>query len=79
MFQKVFSISSGEIQKQKTYKLPFAYPVLTVDVEDKVARLVDYCKQFNNMYLTGRNALFQYLHLHDLFKKGRTVVNQLSD
>ena len=79
MFQDIFPIRSSEIQKQEMYKLPFAYPVLTVGFESKVARLIDYCKQFDNMYLTGRNALFQYLHLHDLFKRGRTIVNQLSD
>ena len=67
-----------EVIHYQTYKLPFAYPVLEVGFEEKVASLVAYFETFENMYLTGRSSLFRYLHLHDLFKAGREVVEQIA-
>lgn len=66
-----------EIVDFQTYRLPFAYPVLEVGFEDNVKRLVDYFDQFENLYLTGRNSLFRYIHLHDLFKAGREVIERI--
>ncbi|MYG00159.1 NAD(P)-binding protein [Candidatus Poribacteria bacterium] len=74
---RVKLLNTDEIIHYQTYKLPFAYPVLEVGFEEKVGHLVSYFEQFENMYLTGRSSLFQYLHLHDLFKSGREVVEQI--
>ncbi len=74
---RVKPLNSDEIIHYQTYKLPFAYPVLEVGFEEKVGCLVSYFKQFENMYLTGRSSLFQYLHLHDLFRSGREVVERI--
>ena len=68
-----------EIIHYQSYKLPFAYPVLEVGFEEKVASLVAYFETFENLYLTGRSSLFRYLHLHDLFKAGKEVVEQIAD
>ena len=68
-----------EIIHYQSYKLPFAYPVLEVGFEEKVASLVAYFETFENLYLTGRSSLFRYLHLHDLFKAGKEVVEQITD
>lgn len=63
----------------QTYRLPFAYPVLEVGFEENVAHLVAYFERFENLYLTGRSSLFRYLHLHDLFKAGRGVVERIAN
>ena len=68
-----------EIIHYQSHKLPFAYPVLEVGFEEKVASLVAYFETFENLYLTGRSSLFRYLHLHDLFKAGKEVVAQIAD
>ena len=68
-----------EVIHYQTYKLPFAYPVLEVGFEEKVADLVAYFETFENLYLTGRSSLFRYLHLHDLFKAGKEVVEQIAN
>ena len=47
--------------------MSFAYPVLTLDVKDKLDILVKFLNNFNNLHLLGRNAQFKYLHTHDLF------------
>ena len=61
-----------------TYRLPFAYPVLTVGFEENVSSLIDYLATFENMHLTGRSALYRYLHLHDLLRSGQTLVDQIA-
>lgn len=74
---KVKTIDAEEVIHSQIYRLPFAYPVLEVDFENKVKHLVSYFDQFNNLYLTGRNSLFKYLHLHDLFNAGKEVISKL--
>lgn len=74
---KVKTIDVKEVIHSKLYRLPFAYPVLEVDFEDKVKQLMSYFDQFNNLFLTGRSSLFRYLHLHDLFNAGKNVISKL--
>ncbi|MCG8622651.1 MAG: FAD-dependent oxidoreductase, partial [Proteobacteria bacterium] len=76
--QRVKPIPQEEVIHYQTYKLPFAYPVLEVGFEEKIARLVAYFETFENLYLTGRSSLFRYLHLHDLFKSGKEVIEQIT-
>ena len=75
--QRVKPLFPEEIIHYQSYKLPFAYPVLEVGFEEKIASLVAYFETFENLYLTGRSSLFRYLHLHDLFKAGKEVVEQI--
>ena len=76
--QRVKPLLPEEIIHYQSYKLPFAYPVLEVGFEENVAQLVAYFETFKNLYLTGRSSLFRYLHLHDLFKAGREVIEQIA-
>ena len=76
--QRVKPLSQTEVIHYQTYRLPFAYPVLEVGFEENVARLVAYFETFENLYLTGRSSLFRYLHLHDLFKAGKEVVERIT-
>ncbi len=77
--QNVKTLSSEEIIHHQTYKLPFAYPVLEVGFEERVRHLVKYFETFKNLHLTGRNSLFRYLHLHDLFKAGKEVIEKIAN
>lgn len=76
---RVKPIRSDEVISFQTYKLPFAYPALTVGIEENISSLIEYLATFENMHLTGRSALYRYLHLHDLFKTGKLLVEQISD
>lgn len=75
--QNVKPIATEEILRYCSYKLPFAYPVLEVGFEENIRRLVEYFEAFENLHLTGRSALFRYLHLHDLFKAGKALANRI--
>lgn len=52
-------------------RLPYAYPILTLESEQKVDTLKKYFKKFKNLKLAGRNGLFQYVHIHDLMREGK--------
>lgn len=75
--QRVQQIGEDEVLCFATYKLPFAYPVLKVGLDEQVARLVSYFQTFANLHLTGRSSLFRYVHLHDLFKAGKELAHEL--
>lgn len=74
---RVESLNVDQVLHYQTYRLPFAYPVLEVGYEENVKQLHDYFEQFENLYLTGRSSLFRYLHLHDLFKSGKDVIERI--
>ena len=75
---RVKPIRSDEVISFQTYKLPFAYPALMVGIEENISSLIEYLATFENMHLTGRSALYRYLHLHDLLKAGKLLVEQIS-
>lgn len=77
--QSIKPLSPEEVIHYQAYKLPFAYPVLEVGFEERVTRLVRYFETFENLHLTGRSSLFRYLHLHDLFKAGKEVIEKIAD
>ena len=77
--QRVKPLFPEEVIHYQTYKLPFAYPVLEVGFEERVTHLVRYFETFENLYLTGRSSLFRYLHLHDLFKAGKEVIEKITN
>ena len=77
--QRVKPLLPEEVIHYQSYKLPFAYPVLEVGFEEKIAALVAYFEMFENLHLIGRSSLFRYLHLHDLFKAGREVVEGIAN
>ncbi|MEX2584558.1 MAG: FAD-dependent oxidoreductase [Gemmatimonadota bacterium] len=62
----------------RSFRVPFAYPVLEVGFEDKVRRLADYLTSFRNVHLLGRSARFQYSHIHDIFSSARATIEGLA-
>ena len=76
--QHVKPLFPEEVIHYQAYKLPFAYPVLKVGFEENVEQLVAYFERFENLHLTGRSSLFRYLHLHDLFKSGKEMIEKIA-
>ncbi|MBR85244.1 MAG: amine oxidase [Rhodospirillaceae bacterium] len=72
----VDNIEQEEIIQTAVFRLPFAYPILTVGVDQAVSELVTYLEGFENLHLIGRNATFRYLHTHDLFSTAETLIRQ---
>lgn len=70
-------IREGALLGSEIRRLTEAYPVLEINQEPLLESLTTYLNQFDNLHLTGRNALFAYTHLHDQMKAGQDLVQRL--
>lgn len=59
-------------------RLPFAYPVLERNFEDKIGRVMEFFDQFENLHFSGRNGKFMYTHLHDMMVYGREIAGNIA-
>ncbi len=71
-------LEADEIIDFAAFAIPFAYPVLATDFDAKSARLLEYLQRFRNLHILGRSALFEYTHIHDLFRQARELLGELS-
>lgn len=60
-------LDPSEVLDSGAYRVHNAYPMLGLGHVEDVDRMVSYLERFENLYLAGRNALFRYTHLHDMF------------
>jgi protoporphyrinogen oxidase len=67
-------LPEGCVFDAAVYRIPHAYPVLERGVEARVETLMAWCARFDNLRFAGRNALFRYAHIHDMFRAGREAV-----
>ena len=67
-------IRKEEIMDALVYPMHYAYPVLELGHENKLERVFHYLKSFRNLVFAGRSSKYEYIHLHDLMKSGREVV-----
>ena len=69
-------IKETEIIDALVYRLKYAYPVLEIDYEEKIHKIINYLKGFNNLKLTGRNATFMYSWIHDMMRSGKEIIQE---
>jgi len=67
-------IKSDEILDTWCGRLNYAYPILELGFEEKVAQIFDWLDRFENLSLSGRNGKFAYTHLHDMMSFGKEIV-----
>jgi protoporphyrinogen oxidase len=76
--QSTGMIEDHEIMAAYSVKLDKAYPVLENNYIEKTEMIINYLSsEFENLYLAGRNALFRYSWIHDLFIEGRLVAERV--
>ncbi|MEX2572531.1 MAG: FAD-dependent oxidoreductase [Gemmatimonadota bacterium] len=71
-------LTTEEVLSFRSYRVPFAYPILEVGFEEKVGRLLEYLGSFQNLHLLGRSAQFEYSHIHDMFRLARDKVEEIA-
>ena len=69
-------LSHQDIFHKSSMRIPYAYPVLRVGVEDKIKKAIEYLNTFKNLKILGRNAKFEYVHTHNLFSEAEVLINQ---
>lgn len=67
-------IKEPEIIGTAVYRMPYAYPVLERDFEDRLHIIADYMAGFGNLRMSGRNGRFLYGHIHDMMNMGREII-----
>ena len=68
-----------EIESVSLRKIKYAYPVLTKEYQNDLAEIKEILSSIDNLYLTGRVANFTYQHIHDHFKEGQEIADQISN
>ena len=71
-------LNKQDIINESSIKVPFAYPILKTGIEDEVKKALNYLKTFKNLNILGRNANFEYVHIHNLFRDSKKLINQLN-
>jgi protoporphyrinogen oxidase len=71
-------VREEEILSFRSFRVPFAYPVLEVGFEEKARRITEYLESFENLRLLGRSAQFQYSHIHDMFGLARATIREIA-
>ena len=74
---KYTHINESNIINTSSQKVPFAYPILNYNIDDKLNKIFNYLSIFKNLNLLGRSAEFKYLHTHDLFIRANQIVNTI--
>jgi protoporphyrinogen oxidase len=65
---------SSELNLFKSFKIPYAYPVLEQNKIKRAELLNNYFENFSNMSMIGRSALFRYTHIHDHMIEAKELV-----
>ena len=73
----IFKLPQSKVLDQCTIKLDKAYPILEVGIEKKVSIIMDFLSQYPNLHISGRNGIFEYIHIHDLMKMAKEIVDKL--
>ncbi|MBI4546291.1 MAG: FAD-dependent oxidoreductase [Gemmatimonadetes bacterium] len=63
-----------QVLDARVLRIPFAYPILELGFEERVASLQEYLASFENLRISGRNGQFQYAWMHDALRFGREIV-----
>ena len=66
-----------DVKSACTVRMANAYPILEVGFEEKAGRLIGFLESFENLYLAGRSALFEYTHLHQIFASAEQLVTRI--
>jgi protoporphyrinogen oxidase len=67
-------IKEDEIIQSTVKGLFNAYPILEVGFEKKVNKIMAYLGRFKNLNITGRSGKFMYIHIHDLMKIAKEII-----
>ena len=78
MLKDLFNVREDEILAIDVERIPFAYPLLGIGIEEKLCLIIDYLRTFENLQLTGRSSTFIYNHIHDLILSGTEVIKQFT-
>lgn len=70
-------ISQKDVLSSEMRNLSKAYPVLSTDYQQPVLEMLSYLNEIKNLHTLGRNGLFAYSHIHDLFAQAKDISKKI--
>ena len=70
-------LEKKSIISYKIIEIKFAYPIIYKDTVNRISKISSYFQEFENLYLIGRNADFEYLHTHHIIDRSEKLVNKM--
>lgn len=67
-------VRDNEIIGSTIKRMPYAYPVLEIDFEEKIRKINGFLEGFSNLRFSGRNGRFVYGHIHDMMNMGKEII-----
>jgi protoporphyrinogen oxidase len=85
-FSKIFNcllknklVFEKDLINHQILKMENAYPIIKVDTEKHLKPVFQYLKKMKNLYNLGRNANFEYMHTHEIFRRSQRLICQLDN
>ena len=72
-------IAERDVMDACVVRLDHAYPILEVGYEKYIQDIMNYLKGFRNLRLSGRNATFAYVWIHNILKSGQRIVRDYAE
>jgi protoporphyrinogen oxidase len=67
-------LQEREILGSCAHRMPYAYPVMEIELLREARKVLDYLGGFVNLKLVGRSACYRYLWMHELIAAAGEVV-----
>ncbi len=71
-------IKDADILDGVVTRMEYAYPVIEKETEGKKKRVFDFLRGFENLRSSGRSALFEYIHIHDIMRISAEIIEGLA-
>jgi protoporphyrinogen oxidase len=72
-------IKASDVISNTVVRLRHAYPVLDHGFEKKLKVVNFFLDRFKNLRLAGRNGLFQYSWIHNMFRRGKELIDRKTE
>jgi protoporphyrinogen oxidase len=74
---RICFIRRADVFDYLVVRMRYTYPVIESDTEDTIRSIFQYLGRFENLKLSGRGACFEYVHMHDLLRRGQKIIDDL--
>jgi protoporphyrinogen oxidase len=71
-------IKKVDILDEVVTRMEYAYPVIEKETEEKKRRIFRFLRGFENLKSSGRGALFEYIHIHDIMRISEEIMEGLA-
>ena len=71
-------IKDADILDEVVTRMEYAYPVIEKETEGKKTRIFRFLQGFENLKSSGRGALFEYIHIHDIMRISEEIMKGLA-